>query len=436
MVDVLLINSPKPFSEFAFASESLIASALDMPPLSVLYLGTVLEQSGFSVEAIDLDAQRMSQESLRSYIEKTQPRIIGISTSTPTFPSALEIARVSKEALDVPVIMGGYHVTFLPEEALDHSFVDIVVRGEGESTLLELVLHYLHGGMPLDDIFGISYRKNGKIVHNPLRKPAWDLDILPYPNRDLLPVKDYANPGVIMSSRGCFSRCVFCAAGALASQLYRVRSPKNVVGEMYHLYKKYDFRFFSIMDNTFSGNPKRSMEICQLIRDMNLPVAWVCETRANVVDKNLLNAMAQAGCVAIQFGVESAVPRVLAEIKKGETIEQIDSAIRSAQEAGIQLVCSFMLGHHCDTPESIRKTLDYALELKRKGVIAAFGVSTPYPGTDLFNNREKYGVEIVDWDYRRWDTTHTVIKTRNLSRKDIEKLFFEAQMEINTMPRL
>ena len=431
VVDIVLVQPRDPTID-RLPFEVLNIAAIDLPPLNLLYLATVLYNVGFDVKIIDFNiytGKELAMKELKESLEK-KPLVCGIATTTPTFPGALNVARiVRKISPETTIIMGGYHVTFLPNEALSSPYVDIIVRGEGESTLLELILSLTNGNPPLYEIKGISYKKGKEIIHNPDRKPICDLDALPYPLRDLVPLDRYKNPSSIVSSRGCIGRCIFCVAHTF-SKVCRLRSPENVVGEMLYLKKKYGFKTVFIVDNTFIADRKRTLEICELIKNLDLDMAWICETRVDTVDEELLRKMAEAGCVALQFGVESGDNRILQEIKKGITTEIVEKAVKTCIKVGIKPGCSFMIGHPSDTPETIKSTIEFAKKLKRLGSEVFFGITTPYPGTELYVHRDKFGIKIKDWDFSKWDTSHAIMETRYLSQLDLEKFFLKAAYEV------
>lgn len=435
-MDVLLVQ-PRDPSLDKLPFDTITSAALDLPPLSLLYLGSVLKEKGFSVKVIDCNAfgyKEQSFKELRLWL-KHDPAVVGISAMTPTFPAALQIAEeVKKTSPGSTVVLGGHHVTFMAEEALKTPYVDYVIRGEGEMSLAELVIWLAYGSKKRDrlgEIVGLSYRdESGSFKHTAGSGLVMDLDALPYPDRSLVDIDRYRNPSSIISSRGCPARCIFCAAGAFPVSKYRVRSPENVVDEMAFLKEHYRFGTVSLVDNTFTGLRERSNEICDLIIDRQLRVTWICETRVNVIDKDLLRKMAQAGCVAIQFGVESGNQDILRRIKKGIRLEWVEEAVDLCLRIGIKPGCSFMIGLPYDTPTTVKETIEFAKKLREKGCEVFFGIATPYPGTELFANREQYGIRIVDWDYTKWDTVHAVIETAHFSQRALEEMFIEAVTKI------
>jgi radical SAM superfamily enzyme YgiQ (UPF0313 family) len=430
--DVVLIQPRDPTLD-RLPFETITIAAVDLPPLSLLYLGTVLLEKDFQVKIVDFNAfsyREQAEEELVTLLRNSPP-VVGISAMTPTFPGALEIAKKVKEySPSTVVIMGGHHVTFLPIDALRNSYVDYVIRGEGEYILPDLISHVIHNKPIQAEIPGISFVKDKAILHTPGMGLIHDLDALPYPDRSLLDLSRYKNPSSVISTRGCPARCIFCAAGAFPRHKYRLRSPENVVGEFIYLKENYNFGTISLVDNTFTGLRERSMKICDLIIKHKLNITWICETRVTAVDKNLVEKMARAGCVAIQFGVESGDERVLKGIRKGIKLEWVEKAIDLCLQVGIKPGCSFMIGLPFDTLETVNKTIKFARKLREKGTEIFFGITTPYPGTELFNRRNEYGIKIVDWDYSKWDTVHAVIETKHFSQREIEELFIEAVIKI------
>jgi len=349
--------------------------------------------------------------------------MVGISTYTETYLNALSIAGIAKEVdSEVTTVLGGPHVTFLPLEALKRSEVDVVVRHEGEFTILELARCIRDGFGSMDEIRGISFRRNGEVVSNPPRPLIKDLDALPFPARDLLSLNLYPYPGNVLTARGCPGRCVFCAATAMSGGRYRMRTPGNVVSEIIHLFEKYHLKYFNFVDDAFTASPDRAMKICDLIDESGLDIGWSCTSRVDTVTKEMLERMAKSGCDNINFGIESGCQMILDSIRKGITLRQVEDAIKWALEFGITPVCSFMLPHPEDTEETIRETKRLMRRLLEQGCHISIATTTPFPGTYLYNHAEELGVTILSDNWEDFDCGTAVIKTRNFSEEDIYRL--------------
>ncbi|MBT9138836.1 MAG: 2-hydroxyethylphosphonate methyltransferase [Syntrophomonadaceae bacterium] len=243
---------------------------------------------------------------------------------------------------------------------------------------------------PLHDIQGITYRKDGEVVSNSARPTNVDLDSLPFLAYHLLPWQRYkphpphgrALPfAAIITSRGCPYRCAYCSKPIFGSK-FRAQSPERVVEEVAYYQNKFGIKEIAFYDDVFTLNKKRAYAIADGIIKKGLKIHWTCETRVNLVDKELLHHMKQAGCYAIAYGIESASQEILDAIHKDITLEQVEEAIRITQEVGLQIVGYFMIGSPGESPETIRKTIQFAKKLKVD--FAQFAITTPFPGTELY----------------------------------------------------
>jgi anaerobic magnesium-protoporphyrin IX monomethyl ester cyclase len=407
------------------------------PPLHLGYLAALLLPQGFEVRIVDMRIEGVGLQGIGRIVQNDRPDIVGISCTTTSYPQGLAIARRVKEVRPPTlVVMGGCHVTFMAQECLaENPQLDAVVRGEGEFTLLELALAWKQRGA-LRDIAGLSYRDGDEdaIIHNPARPFITDLDSLPWPARHLMTsLHTYDADGSLFTSRGCPHACIFCAASAMSGRRYRTRSAAQVVDEMEHLIRDYGFSHLTILDDTFTALPKRlTLPVCQEIERRGLQMTFDCESRADVVTPELCDALVRAGCIGIQFGVESGSQAVLDASHKGITLEQVRNAIRWARAAGIHsIVCSFILGHVHDTEETIRETILFWQELQAMGVAKIpFAPLTPFPGTDVYEKRQEYGVVIHETDWSKFNTYTPVMSTRYLSRDRLRELYLDAAFKL------
>ena len=278
--------------------------------MGIGYLAAVLEKNGYDVNVIDCQALHLTLNDVEKELRKRQPDIVGLTSTTLTYKSALSIIKVAKDALpNCLTIIGGSHVTFWDEEALHECpQLDIIVRGEGEATLLEIAKK-VEKGESFHDVVGTTCRKGDEIVKNPDRPYIEDLESLPYPAFHLWPIEQFKKYGKIifpvMTSRGCTFWCDFCSAVRMFGRKYRMRSPKKVVDELEFLYKKYGEDQYTFYDDAFTVDQSRTEEICNEILKRGLKIKWDCETRVDMVTKDLLQKMKNAGCIAVWFGVEA-----------------------------------------------------------------------------------------------------------------------------------
>ena len=312
-------------------------------PLGLLYIASVLEQADHTVTAIDGAAEQLNVRKVVERVVEFAPDVIGIGSFTVSFETTKRLAAELKKALpQVPIVLGSYHVTLVPEDAMNDPHFDVGVLGEGEHTMLELVEHYDQGGN-LADIPGICFwNADGVLEFTDKRKKFKALDTLPFPARHLLPpniyrpvpVDEHAFPKFSMvTSRGCPHACAFCQKSRSG---YRSHSPGYIVDEIEHVVRDFGVQDIAFVDSLFCANKKRVHAICDEILRRGVKVSWTCSSRVEVVDKPLLEKMKAAGCWRTRFGVESGSDRVLDFISKGITKEKIRNAITWADEVGLR----------------------------------------------------------------------------------------------------
>ena len=378
------------------------------PPLGLCYIGAVLEKSGYEVKMYNGDFARTGvgatsfsgmTGSYTAYLQDLHNEehpiwkevtklvfdekadIVGITCRTPTYGSALRVSEIVKKVdSTTPVVFGGVHPTTLPAETVQNETVDIVVRGEGEYTFLDLVrnLHNLEG------VLGITWKDKRRVIHNADRPPIKNLDELPFPAKHLVHDVNHCPPealGQIFASRGCPYRCVFCASHKVWSRVVRYRSPQNIVDEIQSLSR--GVKSFSFEDDSFTLNKKLVFEVCDLLMERRLGVRWRCETRVDLTTRDLVKKMKQAGCEEIYLGLESGDEETLKRIKKGITTDQMRQAVAAIRDEGIYFSAFLMIGFPWETEESIKNTLSLMDELKPFRV--TMSVTTPYPGTELYD---------------------------------------------------
>ncbi|MEM2964348.1 MAG: radical SAM protein [Candidatus Bathyarchaeia archaeon] len=415
MVDVLLVQPPLPPPMNAYVNDVVLT-----PPLGLCYIASCLREE-FEVEILDSAILNLKPQEVKDRIRKLSPKVVGISTSTHTYKNALSIAEIVKENTGAYTVLGGPHVTFTAKEALKHDEVDFVIRNEGEITMLELCRALVKKEGLIEAVKGVSYRKDGEPFDNPPRPLICELDSLPFPARELTPLHLYKIPASIVTSRGCPSSCIFCAAKAMSGGVYRVRSPGNVVEEVKQIYERINPPFLFVADDTFTVFEERTKQICRGLKELG--VRWVCESRVNTVNKRLISLMSQSGCFAIQFGVESGSQKILDSIKKGITLNQVKKVVQWCVEEGVQPVCSFMVPHPEDDWSTITETENLMNELKKKGAQIYVSLTTPFPGTTLYAHAEELGIVFLTDDTDEYNLATPVIRTRHLSVEDIERAF-------------
>jgi anaerobic magnesium-protoporphyrin IX monomethyl ester cyclase len=359
-----------------------------LPPLGLACVAGALRAAGHEVRIVDAAVRPRWESDLTALLVSWRPRVVGISAATAVLDPALAVAATVKVGdPDVAVMLGGVHATLHPAEVVRGGAVDFAVHGEGERTAVEL-LAALDGHEPLDRIPGIAYRDGGKPRVNVMRAPVADLDELPLPAYDLLPMGSYSTPfsrpGRVISmvtSRGCPYPCTFCDAFVVHGRKYRAQSAERVVAEIRLLVHEHGVGEVLFKDSEFTLDRGRVERFCELMIAGGLRVSWTCSARVDRVDGPLLRRMAAAGCRVVQFGVESADPAVIGVLKKGITAEKVREAFRSARAAGIETVANLMVGAPGETRDSIDATRRLVREIRPDHLNVQ--VLVAYPGTEL-----------------------------------------------------
>lgn len=430
-------------------------------PLGLGYIAGALEQAGYPVEIYDadlyakptynaeisqvriaahrpdhvnalLDFEHKVWQEVEALFREKKPDIIGVTTKSVILPSAFIVARVAKKVnKDIVVVFGGAGATTVTEQVLQDHPIDFVVRGEGEQTMTELV-EMLHSPNPdFYQIEGLSFKDDdGRIVNNKSRAVVKDIDTLPYPARHLLIDSDKlpdilykAINGDIMTSRGCPFACTFCAVNIVwGGRSARMRSANDVVEEVLYQKEHYGVKNFIFWDDLFTIKRKRVVEICNLLIKKEANINWTCFIRVDTIDRELLALMKQAGCNRVEVGLESGSNRVLKEMKKGITVEQIHKAAEMLNEAGIRWTALLMIGMPSETKEEMAATMEL-LKLSPTEVILS--IFSPYAGTPLHDKLKDEGRLSDD----SLDVNHYYADT--MSKDEFRELFFRYNKQID-----
>lgn len=429
---VLFVNPPQTASKYKFMG--VIA-----PPLGIAYMAGVLQENHIDVEILDASAEDMDFKDVEKELLKRKPDLVALTALTPTIGRALETAQVVKETLpDSIVVMGGYHPTFNFIETLEDENVDIVIRGEGEYIMLNLV-QALENQSSLHDVKGIVFEdKNSKeIVVNPEAPLIQDLDELPFPALNLLPMKKYrlldmdTHMTTMITTRGCPMQCSFCSSAAMHGKKIRERSIENIVDEIEYLKTNYDIDTIAFMDDTFTLKKRKVMAICDEILKRNIEIMWGCTSRVDTLDEKLLKKMKEAGCITIFIGVESADQQQLDNMCKNTTIAKIENAFKIAHKLKIRTIASVALGMPGDTKEIMNKTVKFVHKLKPN--YAIYSLATPYPGTKFYKEAfEKNLIKIKDWS--KYTLITPILETIDCSLNDMRKIQAKAFMKFYLRP--
>ncbi|MEM2703022.1 MAG: radical SAM protein [Candidatus Bathyarchaeia archaeon] len=461
---VTLVNPPYPRAELDI-EDDWVRRHPPFPSLGLAYLAAVLEKNQYKVDIIDYITQSFlyeepkknigtvnsngfhftflrpttfTYEDFRKEISKRQPDIVGITSTILTYKSALQIAKITKETHpNCLTVLGGPHATFWDDRALEECpYLDVVVRKEGEYTLLELA-ERIEKNRDYYDVLGITFRKNGEIVRNPDRPYIEDLDSLPFPAFHLWPIERLQKYGTLifqtLTSRGCVHQCEFCLEVRLHGQKYRARSPKNVVDELEFFHKTYGAEYFTFVDVTFTLDQARTKKICDEIIRRKLNINWSCETRIDMVTKELLQKMRKAGCVSISYGVESGSQQILNAMNKKISLEQTVKVFKWTKEAGIKPLAMAVLGFPGETKETALETIKF-VERLTPDYMGCYTIATPYPGTPLYNYvKEKGWLKITDFD--KYDEATPTFDTPTLSMEELKEIFENIPRRFYLRPR-
>ncbi len=396
---------------------------ISAPPLGLGYLAATLKEKGFRVQIIDDLVEKLGFEKLLRRLKNSE--IVGITSTTATFNSALRYARVIKEKLGAFIIMGGVHVTFRPLDALKHDFVDAVCIGEGEETVVE-VAERVEAGKSLEGVRGIIYKNEGKIADNGPRQFIEDIDSLPFPAFELMPLEKYTLLGQkleyfpMITSRGCPFACRYCSSSLFFGRKFRARCAENVVDEMEWLVEKFGAKHIAFEDDTFTLNRKRVFEICDEIKSRGIYVEWSCSSRVDTINEEMLHKMKEAGCSAIYYGVESANKEILNKYyRKRIKLDVVKKAVEITKKVGIETICSFIIGAPHETKKDVKETLKLAIKLNPD--YAQFSILTPYPGTEIYEEAKEKGLILTE-NFDEYTAGKPVLKNFYMTPEEISKL--------------
>jgi radical SAM superfamily enzyme YgiQ (UPF0313 family) len=331
---------------------------------------------------------------------------------------------------EIITMMGGPHVSFTAEDTLRHySEMDLIVIGEGEDTIAELTL-VLKQKNKWQNIRGIAYRSGDEIIITGKRDFITDIDRIPSPSRHLLPISRYRALGFpvsLITGRGCPYSCIFCLGRKMVGSKVRRRNPKLVLDEIETIIG-YGFDRINIADDLFTSDKERVKEICAGIKERSLKFVWSAFARVDTVNPEVFDLMAQAGCDSVSFGVETGNPEMLKRIKKGINLEQVYSAVKMCQQAGMIAHASFIIGLPGETKDTLRESDDFAKSTK---AIYGYHFLAPFPGTTVREKIKDYDLEIITDDWNLYDANDAIVKTSALQPKDMHEFgaSYDEEME-------
>lgn len=429
-LDCLLINPPTFYERTDNIWKEINSN---FPPLGLASIAGYLLCMGISVNIIDCNIDSPSVQDFEElikfqYSKKFEEiRIIGITAMTCSIKKAYKIASICRYYYpNAKIVFGGAHPTHCYDEVLGDKNVDIVVIGEGEITFYEIVK-----GINLEKINGIAFIDRsdniGHVIKTPNRERIQNLNDLPLPSYNLLPINKYQPargsykrlPAMSMiTSRGCPGKCTFCSK-TLGNQLV-FRSAERIFEEIQYLINNYEIKQILFYDDTFTVWKENVKKLCQLLIENKVDVTWTCFARVDYIDFNLLQLMHQAGCHQIMYGVENINEIVLKNINKKINKEQVIKAVNWTKSAGIECRLAFMIGNPGDTKEIVEENIKFAIELDPDLIIV--NITTPFPGTEMFKwAKEKDLIITYDWD--NYDLSQQIMRLPNINEKETQELY-------------
>ncbi len=398
--------------------------------LGMLSIATLLKNNGFSVECLKTDQlASLDCDGLSQYFKKLDPEIIGLNINSDNIQNVVYLAGDLKKWLpNVIILVGGPLVSIMMESVLDEPVFDMAIVGEGEFSTLKLCNKIIRNKGCLEDIEGLIYRKDNKVVANPKGDLIQDLDLLPTPDYSLIRTP---NSIFYSSGRGCPFNCSFCFQG-VHGRGYRYFSSRRVVDDFICLSEKYNIKSIGILDDTFIANPTRTIEICEGLGEekakRDLDFAIMCEGRIDTLYRHpeLWGVLKKAGLIKIQLGIENGNQEVLDAYNKKITLEQIEAVVAELPKYNICSVGNIMIGGAFETAETFEKSLNFAIKLLNlsKGLLDLNPTFLcPYPGTDIAKNPAKYGLSIIDRQWLTHLSTHLPsVITKSLGVTDLMEL--------------
>ena len=422
--DHILLIQPR--SRKFYARTFATGAVNSHPPIGLITLAAVLKRHGYEIRVIDMLVQDISRDAFRTQLLDFRPAVVGLSVLTETCRVAEGIAEEVKRHLACArVVFGGSFPTFEYETVLGNGNIDYVLRFEGEEGLLELMEHIRRPELiPLERIPGLAFRGRDGVCVNPPRRRCAGLDGLPFMERELVSPEAYTHRGTISGGRGCGYRCVFCSSASMFGAAKRVRSAEHLFAEVYYLHEKCGVKDFHFVDQSFTASPSRTDRFCRYLIRSDLAVRWRCMSHVDAVDRDLLALMVRAGCIEIEYGIESGDPSVLAGLGKRTTLARATEVIEWSAELGIKVICFFVLGHFSDTIETMERTIAFARTLRdRYGVEIIARMNTPFPGTFQYEHAEALGLEIHATDWDDFSYAEAIVSNASFSRDQLRSVY-------------
>jgi radical SAM superfamily enzyme YgiQ (UPF0313 family) len=405
-------------------------------PFFLAYTTAVLKKNGVKAKLKDCIAEGVGEKEFNEYLRREKFDLVIIETSTISIYNDLRIAENIKKGSGITIVFCGTHTSALYNEVMkENEFIDFVMYGEYDYTALDLIKTLEKKG-DFSRVDGVVYREDDKIIVNKRRELIKDLDSLPFPERDGLPMDKYNEPFCknipnvqMVTSRGCPYSCIYCVEPSVyyGKPNFRPRSPEDVVGEIEFILRGYNPEEIYFDDSSFTIDQERVKKICDLMIKRGLKIKWSCMADTKV-EYETLKKMKEAGCISVKFGVESADHGILKNIRKVFTPEDAKRMVRYCKKLGIFTHATYMFGLPGETKETIRKTIDFFVKLKTD--TAQFSAATPYPGTDFYRMCEE-NKWLVTKDWTKYDGSEcSVVSYPDCTKEIIEEAIVKAKKKL------
>lgn len=403
-------------------------------PFFLAYATSLLKSKNKEAQLIDAIAEGVDEYSVIKRILSYNPKLIVVETSTPSFQDDIKIMQnIHNNLPNCQIVLCGSHAGIFPEQILKgYNFIDYILLGEYEYTLLDLV-NALENNLALASVSGLAYRNDTKTEVNNHNTTVDNLDSLPWPERETLPMYNYNDsfcnlpqPNVqILTSRGCTFQCIFCLwpQTTYREHRYRKRDLVDVVDEMEYLIKEFNFKAVYFDDDVFNIDRNHVFGICEEIRKRKIKIPWAAMARVDLMDEELLESLAESGLYAVKYGIESADQGILNFCKKNMNLDKARPIIKLTRELGIKVHLTFCLGLPGETHQTIKKTIDFIQDTNPDSL--QFSFATPFPGTEYFNYMKEKDI-LISEDWSDYDGNQKcIVNTEELSNEDLERIRIE-----------
>lgn len=416
--------------------------ASTFPPLNLAYLASIAEKEGHVVQLIDGEADGLTAGEVVDRVVEFKPSLIGFTATTPMFHIVVQYAMKLKKIINVPIIVGGPHVTYFQENVI-HDSIDYLAVGDWEG-IFGRFLHALENKEDISSVPGLIFRKDGKVMHGKGRIiPKLSLDELPFPARHLLNLDLYTVGTLqgrkkytsILTMTGCPFKCAFCSSVVYGTSV-RFRSINNVIAEVKHVINYHNINHFYFIDSTLTLKRSYIEELCDAIEREGLKFTWEGSTRANLVDEKLIARMKECGLIRISFGLETADPKIGKIIMKGVNLESYVKANELTNKYGIETINSVMIGLPGDTRETIIKTISFVRNA-RSIKHSTLSIAIPYPGSAMYDwaVRGEYGLKLLTDDFSQYQRyNNAVMSVNGIQPEELIKLQKTGLLKIYLVP--